>query len=310
MRPTTNEVHIDTAMANISIAYKNEEYIAEQIFPIVNVTKQSDVYFTYTKDFWFRDEATRRAPSTAAKRIDYGIGTTQYFCVEYAIAKEIADEIRDNADNPIQPDTEATELCTDKILLAMERRVAALVQGTANWDGNITLSGTAQWSDYTNSDPLTDINTGIQTVQKAIGRKPNTVVMNQEVWDKLKYHPDIADKIKYTNLGILSVDLFKSLIDLPAGGRVLIGASIYDSAVEGATASMGYVWGKNCWIGYVAPSPSLLTPSGGYIFAWKTRQIRSWREEAEKQDVVEASSYYDEKAVASSCAYLIGSAIA
>lgn len=43
--PTKSSVHIDSAMSNISIAYRNENYIAEQIFPNVPVQHQSDKYF-------------------------------------------------------------------------------------------------------------------------------------------------------------------------------------------------------------------------------------------------------------------------
>jgi hypothetical protein len=43
--PTVNDVHIDGPLANISIAYKNAGYIADQVFPIVTVQKKSDKYF-------------------------------------------------------------------------------------------------------------------------------------------------------------------------------------------------------------------------------------------------------------------------
>lgn len=43
--PTVNDVHLDSAMTQISIAYKNGAYIASQIFPVVPVAKKSDKYF-------------------------------------------------------------------------------------------------------------------------------------------------------------------------------------------------------------------------------------------------------------------------
>ncbi len=44
-RPTMNDMHIDSAMTQVSIQYKNATYIAEQIFPVVQVEKVSDFYF-------------------------------------------------------------------------------------------------------------------------------------------------------------------------------------------------------------------------------------------------------------------------
>ena len=35
-------------------------FIADKVFPIVNVTKQSDIYFMYSKADMFRDEVQER----------------------------------------------------------------------------------------------------------------------------------------------------------------------------------------------------------------------------------------------------------
>jgi hypothetical protein len=42
---TLRDAHVDALMTNISIAYRNANYIGEQIFPRVPVQKKSDVYF-------------------------------------------------------------------------------------------------------------------------------------------------------------------------------------------------------------------------------------------------------------------------
>mgnify|MGYP001583108182 FL=1 len=73
--PTARQSHIDTALTNISIGYRNAQYIAEQIFPAVPVGKQSDKFFTFTKADFFRDEAGVRAPGTRAARVAYNIST-------------------------------------------------------------------------------------------------------------------------------------------------------------------------------------------------------------------------------------------
>ena len=69
-RPTRNDVHLNAALTNISIAYKNPSYIAEQVFPVVRVQKQSDYYFIFDAGAWFRDEVQVRAPGTRAARAD------------------------------------------------------------------------------------------------------------------------------------------------------------------------------------------------------------------------------------------------
>jgi len=45
--PTRKDVHIDGPMTNISIAFRNDVYIAERVFPIVPVNKISDKFFVF-----------------------------------------------------------------------------------------------------------------------------------------------------------------------------------------------------------------------------------------------------------------------
>lgn len=91
--PSKHQVHIDAPMTNISIAYRNSKYIANEIFPVVPVVKQSDLYFKFEKSVWFRDEAKMRAPGARAARVEYSVAAAgPYSCVEYAAAKVVPDK--------------------------------------------------------------------------------------------------------------------------------------------------------------------------------------------------------------------------
>ncbi|GIV81719.1 MAG: hypothetical protein KatS3mg051_1073 [Anaerolineae bacterium] len=59
--PTRSDVHVDAVLTGISVAYiqSQTDFIATRVFPIVPVDKRSDVFYTYTKNDWFRDEAQR-----------------------------------------------------------------------------------------------------------------------------------------------------------------------------------------------------------------------------------------------------------
>ena len=59
--PTVREVHIDQALTNISLKYQNADLIAERIFPVVPVQKDSNLIFKYGKqDFVLENDI--RAP--------------------------------------------------------------------------------------------------------------------------------------------------------------------------------------------------------------------------------------------------------
>ena len=70
-QPNSSNVHVDAVLTNISIAYMQDQsnFIASQVFPEVPVDKQSDKFFVFDKNSWFRDEAQKRAPGTEFGRL-------------------------------------------------------------------------------------------------------------------------------------------------------------------------------------------------------------------------------------------------
>ena len=292
--PTLRDVHVDNPMTRVSIAYRNAAYIADQIFPVVPVDKKSDVYFIFDKASWFRNRSHERSPGAKAARADYGITTASYICINDALAKEVQDEVRDNADAPLRPDITATQFVTDGLLLAQEIRVATLVTACGNW-ANASNPGT-KWTSDT-SDPWGDIDNAINGVVSNIGRFPNVAVMSWDVWRHLRQHPDFLDRVKHTRSGgrIEATDLALWF----GFEKVLIGNAIYDTAQEGATSTVSYVWGDDFWCGYVPSSPALEVPAAGYCMQWGARKVERFREEQEHQDVIAAEWFTDEKITAS-----------
>lgn len=304
-KPTYQQVHIDQALTNISIAYTPGQFIATSVFPNVPVQKISNKYFIYTKADWLRREADVRAPGTRAARGDYGLSTGTYTCIEKAIAKGVPDEIADNADAPLNPLADATRWVTTQILLELENDVAGLAFG-AGWSSSATPS--TLWSNDT-SDPLGDIETAVNNVVSTIGQEANTGVIGRGLWRYLKNHPDVVDRIKYSagpnSPAVVTVNAVAALAGVD---RLLVGTAIADSAAEGATSSLAYTWGNHMLVCYCASNPSLLTPSCGYVFSYQNREISRFVEQQERQQVVEARQSWDSVVTAADAAYLIKSA--
>lgn len=293
-RPTLRDVHVNRPLSNISIGFQNGMYIAQEVLPVVQVEKKSDVYFSFDKASWYRDRAKPRAPGTRAQRGDYAITTASYLCVSDALAKGIPDEVRENVDDPLRPDVEATEFVSDALLLGLEIRVADLVTASGNWSQ--AASPATQWDSDT-SDPVGDVDTAVNGVVSRIGRLPNIGVISWDIWRNLKQHPDLLDRVKYTKPGApIELTDIAQWFNLE---RVLLGTAIKNTAQEEAAESMSYVWGENMWVGYVPPTAALMTPAAGYTLVWGNRTVSRFREDQEKQDVVEAEWYTDELVTAS-----------
>ena len=316
-QPTVNDVHVDQLLTNLSIAYTNESYINEQIFPAVGVMKQSDIVPAYPQSAWFRNEAALRAPGTLPKTGGYNVDTSAtYYCNQYAIGKDIPDEVRANSDQPFNPDREATMYVTDKLMLQREIAFATDFFTTSVW-GTDKTGGTdfTVWSNYSGSSPLTDVAAYKDAVNGKIGRDPNVLVMGKQVELQLKWHPDILDVFKYTQTPLVGADKLSAVFEFP---KILIGRGIYTTDKEGtAEASVTYsrIWGKHALMLYVPSGPSLMEPAAGYTFFWRgipgaNQVIERHRDDRAKKDVIVGYSNYDQKATATAAGLFISGAVA
>ena len=137
--PTARDVHVSSLLTNVAVSYiqKAKNFVADQVFPIVPVEKQSDRYVIYNKSDWFRDEAAERAPGTESAGGGYDVDTTpNYFCRKYAFHKDVDDEMRTNADAPLTPDRTASRFVTQKLLIKRERMWASSFMDEV-WGNNL-----------------------------------------------------------------------------------------------------------------------------------------------------------------------------
>ena len=317
-QPTQSDVHVDAILTNISVAYiqSSNKFMSTQAFPVVPVEKQSDLYYTYTKNDWFRDEAERRADSTESAGSGYGLSTASYRCDVWAFHKDVGDQMRANADNPIKPDTEATQFVTQRLMLRQEIQWVSDYFTTGVWATDKTVTST--WDDYAASDPIEDMEECKEVMLAATGFEVNTLVLGYQVYRKLKHHPDIIDRIKYTT-GVtgrtVTPELLAAMFDVE---RVLVSKAIKATNEEGQTGAYAFTHGKHALAMHVAPNPGLMTPSAGYVFTWRGISeglgtdigITRFRIPEKRTDRVEGQVAFDNKVVASDLGYFFGSVVA
>lgn len=271
--PTMQNAHIDRAMTNISVAYLQDAsaFIADKVFPIVPVKRQSDVYYQYSKEDFMRDEAQVRGAGTESAGGDYGVEAQEpYYCRKHAFHKDVTEEERANYDEPLDADKDATDFVSQKMLIRREMQWAANFFKTGIWGttikgGDAAGEGTAiKWNQAT-SNPIKDVTEAGVNMASSTGYKPNTLVLSPYAFNALKNHDDILERIKYTQKGIVTADLLATLFEVD---RVLVAWSVVNAAPKGADAKVGFIMGKHALLCYSNPTPALRKPSAGYIFAW------------------------------------------
>lgn len=327
MQPTISSVHIDAPLTMISTAYVQDQnnFISTKVFPVVPVEKKSDVYFTYDKGDWFRDEAKKRAPGTESAGSGYGLGNAQYNCDTFAFHKDIDDQTRANSDSPLSPDRDATEFVTQRMLLRQEVQWASDYFTTGVWATDMTGVAAApaggqfiQWNDYAASTPITDISNGKRAILVVTGFEANTLVLGYDVFLQLQNHPDIVDRVKYTGGVPDQVQTQKILAALFGLDNVFVAKAVQNTGAEGAADAFSFVQGKHALLCYVPKNPGLLTPSAGYTFHWKgvsgglgtSTAIKRFRMEHLASDRVEGEVAFDNKLVGADLGYFFNGAVA
>ncbi len=144
--------------------------------------------------------------------------------------------------------------------------------------------------------------------------------MGYQTYRKLKHHPDILDRIKYTANLTVPANMVgpQTLAGLFGVDRILVAKAIRNTAVENATDAYGFFHGKNALLMYVSPRPSLLEATAGYTFAWKGVSdglgsqvgITRFRMNHLRAERIEAQMAWDNKLVAANLGYFFSSAVA
>lgn len=264
MTPSVARV-IDPVLTEVARGYQNAELVGSALFPAVSVGQRGGKIIQFGKEH-FQLYNTARAPGAAVRRIESAYSSASYALEDHSLAEGVPVELLEEAQAVpgIDLGTAAVRRAQDVIALRLEYQQAALATNASNYAaGNkVTLSGTSQWSDFSGtSDPIENVETAKEAVRAAIGRRPNTIVMGAAVMAKLRQHPKVIDRTKYTGRDIPTAELLASLFDVQ---RVLSGDAVY-ATDAGALVD---VWGKSVVIAYtdLAGVNDAGRPTFGYTY--------------------------------------------
>lgn len=303
MSVNKSQLRVDKLLGNVSIKYRNVNFIADQVFPFVGVQKESDKIRVYERQF--RLPETLRSAKGVAREHNFNVSTSTYLLSQHSLVDYISDRDQENYE-VADLRTAVTEELTDMILLRMEKSVADLFTSTS-WSQNQSLSAAQQWSlDTTTSNPIVRMDTGTSTVLEQSGMMPNYAIIPHKVMLAAKNHQSVLDRVKYVSADV-TPQMLAGLFDLP---EILVPKAVLDSAAEGITSSIAPIWGDNVFIGYKAPSPSVMRPSAGYIFRNAIPLVKRWREESRQSEAIEVNMMYQPKILASLAGYLFRDVIA
>jgi len=307
--PRPNEVHVDVAVSGFTLDYYKviaQDYIGPQVAPVFNSSKQSNLYFVTKRQSRLQD--IRRGPGDVYKTVDWGYSDSAFFCRGYGASVPVPKELAANADPQINVDMDAVAAVMDTVMINAESRVSNLLFNDAVMTYGEALTGTAQW-DSSAPDPWSCRKIANAAVSPKIGRKVNTLVINDDTWEVLRDLKDIREHI-YGTTGPQGVPTLAQVAAILGLDQIWIGkASDFNEDTQEYVA----LWGNFALFAYY---PTSVNENMGHItvpartFVWNVDSVGRFQVSApvfdasRKSDIRYVDDYTDEKAVCPEAAYL------
>ncbi|SHH39900.1 hypothetical protein SAMN05216361_0039 [Marisediminitalea aggregata] len=276
-------IRTDKVLSKIALGFMAPGLIGFELFPRVSVDEASGKIIQFDKSA-FQLINTRRAPGENTKRIKVGFDKGNYSLTNNALDAQIPREwLRDQASTPgIDFKRQSVETVMQVEQNNLEFEQANLARDANNYGTNnkVTLSGTSQWSNYDNSDPLKDVSDYKEAVRAQIGSYPNKMVIPAKVHETLKHHPKLLARMSNNDLKMLTLEHYRQLFEIE---KIVIGQSM----VVDADDAFEDLWGLDVILAYV---PTVITsramPSYGYTYVlngqplvepmWYDKATKSW----------------------------------
>lgn len=267
---TTNAVHFEAPLDGLSLSYRVERnYLADQIFPIVNVGKESDLFYKFDPDAENREKALKQVAAGALPESDeVGHSTGRYAVKEYGEAVTIWERESANEDAMLNVRGRKLRQKADQMLIGRDRAFLNAFVKTGVWGTEYTgTTDFTKWSDAS-STPLDDFlawQTAFQV--KTYGYKFNKMLISTPVKNALLQNTQLLGRINGgATIGVPAMEVPISLLSNHFGVEIIEMDAVTNTAAEGATAAPAFMAGNGILLTYTPMDAGLDTAAAGLIF--------------------------------------------
>ena len=276
------DVHVNRELSQISTNYRllnAGQFIADKVFPNIPSENPTDFFYRFGTKSFLTTEARKRAPRTQTPGVDWNATKDTYLCEVWGLHHDIEDQLRASADTNFKLEKAGTDLITSQMLMRREKEWLSNFFKTGVWTTDIAgvASGTPTASqflrfDQAGSTPVSFFRKQRRAFQLQSGVAPNKLVMSTDVWDVLIDHPEIIDRVKYTQSGILTPDVVAKAIGFE-NAEILVPEAVEaddgtDELSAVAVPATHYMVANSMLMTYASPNAQRNVPSGGYTFSW------------------------------------------
>jgi hypothetical protein len=241
---------IQSELTAITLAYQNRRLIADEVLPRTPVPSREFKWLQMGRDQMFTVPETLVGRKGQPNEVEFGGIETAGFVRDFGLDDVVPNEDLESAPAGFDPLGTAVTGISELVALDREKRVADLIFNLNTYPAanRTTLSGTSQWSDYSNSDPYT----AIQTALDGMLMRPNRAIIGRLAWSRLRVHPKITAALAPSTTGNTSTSnaggqpaTLQAVADLLELDQIIVGEAFINTAKPGQTASLSRCWGKH-----------------------------------------------------------------
>lgn len=273
-----------TALSNMALAYYQSDanYFAKSIFPICPVSLSSDNYYIFDKEDLLRDNWQRKPAygkvdtavlsehtDTYAVQVDQMImGIDQIRQTD--LTRRMGPRIADPRQQRTKTMAAQANIHQDSVFASKFFNAGVWTQEYAGVDSTTTTTGQFIKFSNANSDPVKFLDDRMTAMQQSTGRRPNRLALGVNVYNALKVHPGILERVKYggstANPALITENVLAQLFGVE---KITVQRSIMNKAELGQNANMQFIGDPDAFLlAYASNTPSIEEPSAGYIFTW------------------------------------------
>ena len=321
---TPSAVHLDETLTGLTLSYMSEQnFIADKIFPTVEVQKQSDKFYKFNPDEENReDEVAKLAPRTSPAKFEIGSDSDSYFAEVYGLAVDFDEQTLANADEVLNIRSRKTNLLMNRMLMKKDRDFLNTYFKAGVWGTNLVgTSDFIKWSDGA-SIPIDNVRAWKRAFQlKNYGIKANKILIPQTTIDELMTNPQILGRINggatIANPAMIDMTLLAGVFGVE---EVVVLDAVTNTAKEGATGTPEWMAGDGMLMVHTPSSAGVDTPASGLTFAYNAIEgvsygvsVESFTDDALRRsgvaEEVQAKMAYDMKLVGASLGTFVSDVI-
>lgn len=301
-----NEVQIRPDLTALTLLYRNEACIADDIFKKKPVTTRSFEYQKFDKKNNLTVPETKIGRSGEPNRVAiFGkpeTATVEEHSLESPVSVARQEEAK-NSQNKVDLKKETSLMLTDLLQIRKEITVANMLSTASLYEGNSQTLSNNEKIDNDNVNVVKLLRAGI----KNIFYKPNTLITSKNAFYALQENPYIVSAVNKqdTKAGVASVEEIKKLFGVK---NVLIGESIHNTSKKDEEANFVSCWQNDIIFAYINPNPEVNNSvTFGMKFTYEDLQVGEYfegRPGMKGADIIKVFESYKFLITCPECAFL------